>query len=177
MTCIVGFASEGKVYIGADSSAVAGWNVSSTALRKVYRVGEFLIAYAGSFRMGQIIQYHLTVPQQQDGITDERFMVTSFVEAVRTCLKDKGYTKVENNRESGACLLVGYKGILYQIDDDFQVNHFRDGLMSVGVGSEYALGAMAALDDLPPAKRIKKALKISSRFCGGVCGPYIVESL
>lgn len=177
MTCIVGLAQDGEVYIGGDSAAVSGWTVQETALRKVFRVGQFLIGYAGSFRMGQILQYHLSVPQQQDGVSDERYMVVDFVEAARTCFKEKGYTKIDNNREAAPYVLVGYRSTLYMIDDDFQVQHLESGLDAIGSGREYALGAMAARMDLSPYDRIMRALEISASFSGSVCAPFRVEQL
>lgn len=177
MTCIIGLVHEGEVYIGADSAAVSSWIVQPTALRKVFRVGDFLIGYAGSFRMGQILQHHLEVPHQQDGVSDERYMVVEFVEAVRNCLKEKGYTKIEENRESGAYVLVGYHGQLYEVDEDFQIQRFLQGLTALGIGREFALGAMAALEFMPPMERITKALAISAGFSGAVCAPFIVERL
>ena len=177
MTCIIGIAHEGKVYIGGDSMASNGWNRHSTALRKVFRVGEFLIGYTTSFRMGQILQYHLSVPHQQDGISDERYMVVDFVEAVRTCLKEKGYAKVSNNQEEGGSFLVGYKGVLYQVDSDFQVNHYLNGMAACGSGESYALGALLALENLSPKKRILKSLEISAQLAATVCEPFYVEVL
>ena len=176
VTVVVGLVQDGRIYMGADSAAVSGWNVSPTRLRKVFCVGEFIIGYAGSFRMGQILQYHLSVPQQQDGVSDERYMVTEVVEAVRQCLKDKGYTKIDSNRESGAFVLIGYRGQLYQIEDDFQVNTFHDDMAALGAGAEFALGALAALSDLKPTKRIKRALEISAQFSGAVCAPFVIET-
>lgn len=150
MTCIVGMSYEGKVYIGGDSMASDGYSKQATALRKVFRVGEFLIGYTSSFRMGQILQYHLEVRHQQDGETDERYMVVAFIEGVRQCLKDKGYAKVDSNMESGGQFLVGYRGHIYEVASDFQVNHWTSGIAACGAGQDYALGAMFALDRLPP---------------------------
>jgi len=66
MTCIVGIAQEGKVWIGADSAAVSGQDIRATALRKVFRRGQFLIGYTSSFRMGQLPQFHLFLCAAQE---------------------------------------------------------------------------------------------------------------
>lgn len=179
MTCIIGLAHEGKVYIGGDSMSASGWNQRQTKLRKVFHAGQFLIGYTTSFRMGQILQYHLEVRQQQDGETDERYMVVAFAEAVRTCLKDKGYAQVSSNTETGGDFLVGYRGEVYHVSSDFQVNHYADGLQAVGCGEQYAMGAMLALEATvqDPQKRIRKALKITERLSNGVTGPFYIEVL
>lgn len=177
MTCIIGLAHEGKVYIGGDSMASDGYSKHATALRKVFRVGEFLIGYTSSFRMGQILQYHLDVRHQQDGETDERYMVVAFIEAVRKFLKDMGYSRIDSNQEEGGTFLVGYRGRIYEVACDFQVNHYISGIAACGAGQDYALGAMIALDNLPPIERIQKALHISAQLSCAVHEPFYVETL
>ena len=104
MTCIVGVEHNRRVYMGGDSAAVAGWDISQTAERKVFMVGDFIIGYTTSFRMGQLLEYELRLPEY-DGPPNMGYMVTRFVPAVRACLKDGGFTKVENNREEGGLFL------------------------------------------------------------------------
>lgn len=177
MTCIIGLEYEGRVYIGGDSMSSSGNDRLETRLRKVFRAGPFLIGYTTSFRMGQILQYHLSVRQQQDGETDERYMVVAFVEAARECLKDKGFTTINSNNEQAGSFLVGYKSSLYEVCSDFQVNQWVSGIATLGAGTEYALGAMVALDTLKPEERIKRALEITCQLCPTVCGPFVVEVL
>lgn len=178
MTAIVGLVHDGKVYMGCDSAAIGNYsNGRVTQLKKVFKVGEFLIGYTTSFRMGQILQHHLEVPLQVHGQSDDQYMVVVFIEAVRKCLKDQGFTKVLNNTETGGTFLVGYRGALYSVDDDFQCNWFADGYDACGCGLYHALGAMAALDKLTPEKRIRRSLEIAEQFCPGVCGPFHIEML
>lgn len=176
MTCIVGLEADSKVYIGADSASVAGWEVRATRLHKVFRRSRFLIGYTGSFRMGQLLQHRLEI-SPQNGETDEEFMVCKFIEAVRTCLKDGGFAKVDNNVEKGGYFLVGYNGRLYNVSSDFQVNSERNGFDARGCGREYALGAMKVLESLAPRERVKKALTVAAHFSGAVCKPFRVMSI
>ena len=177
MTCIVGVAQEGKVYIGADSASVSGWCVRQTELPKVFKTGNFVIGYTTSFRMGQILQHHLTVRSQYEDEEDDQFMVRAFAEAVRECLKARGFAKVENNVEKGGTFLVGYRGRLYSVDDDFQVNEMIDGYDACGCGYPFALGAMKALGQELPEERIKHALEIAAHFSGWVKPPFHIEVL
>jgi ATP-dependent protease HslVU (ClpYQ) peptidase subunit len=172
MTCIIGVAHEDHVYVGADSASVYGDEIRVTRLPKVFRTGKFLIAYTGSFRMGQLLQHHLRVGPQGDGPDDE-YMVCVFAEAVRACLKDHGFARVKDNvEELSGRFLVGYQGGLYLVDPDFQVNEMADGVDACGCGREYALGAMKALESLPPRERIEKALEIAAYYSSGVIGPF-----
>lgn len=177
MTCVIGLIEKGRVYIGADSAAVAGWTRRKTLLRKVFRRGPFLIGYTTSFRMGQLLEHQLQVVKQEENETDMAYMVNRFIEATRSLLKERGFAKVESNNESGGQFLVGYKGRLYSVESDFQVGEMAEGFDAVGSGSDYALGAMSALAKLPPKRRILRSLEIASEFNMGVCAPFVVRSI
>lgn len=176
MTCIVGVAHKGKVYMGADSAAVQGWTRRQTKLVKVFRRGPFLMGYTTSFRMGQLLEHQLALPQQKGG-DDLAFLVQDFVEAVRDVLKRHGYSKVEANNESAGQFLLGYRGQLYSIDSDYQVGLMADGFDAVGSGSEYALGALKSLERMQPQRRIKRALEVAAHFSMAVAPPFVVRTL
>lgn len=177
MTCIVGLRTKERVYIGGDSASVSGWTRRKTAQAKVFRKGPFLIGYTTSFRMGQLLEHQLQIPKQEEGQGDMSYMVNVFVEAARKLLKERGFAKVEANAESGGQFLVGYHGHLYSIESDFQVGELSDGFDAVGSGSDFALGALAALDKLSATRRIRKALEITAHFNMSVCPPFHVKSI
>jgi len=177
MTCVVGLVAKKRVYIGADSAAVQGWTVRASNVPKLFRNGPFLIAYTTSFRMGQLLQYELEVAKPPDGLDDRGYLVTHFAEGARKLFKERGFSKVESNNEKGGLFLVGYRGVLYSIHSDFQVAETSEGLDAIGSGAEYALGAMKALQKLPPAQRIRKALAVAAHFNMGVAPPFVVKSI
>lgn len=151
MTCIIGMVHGGKAWIGGDSAGVAGYNITTRADTKVFRNGPYVIGFTSSFRMGQLLQYNLTVPEQAEGVDDMRHMVTVFIPAVRQCLKDGGFLKKNSDVESGGSFLVAYRGQLYEVGSDFQVGQTVDNMAAVGCGEEVALGAMHALTHLDRA--------------------------
>jgi len=173
MTCIIGLVEDGKVWMGADSAVMNGWTVRTTARPKLFRFGQFIIGVTGSPRMAQILRYHLDVPTQETE-DDFEYMVTVFTEAIREAFKEKGFSKVEDNQEKGGFFLAGYRGGLYKVEDNFQVMAYADGLAALGCGEDFALGAMKALDFLPPRERVEKSLEIAAYFSGGVMAPFIV---
>ncbi len=182
MTCVIGVVEPrrrgtARIHIGVDSAAVSGWTRRETRLSKVFRRGPFLIGYTTSFRMGQLLEHDLEVPKRAPELGDMAYLVTHFIEHVRMLLKNKGFAKIESNSESGGQFLVGYRGRLYSVDSDFQVGESADGFDAVGSGADVALGAMAALDKLPPAARIRRALAIAARFNMGVMPPFVVKTL
>jgi ATP-dependent protease HslVU (ClpYQ) peptidase subunit len=108
-----------------------------------------------------------------------RFMCTTFIDAIRDCLKSGGYAKKDSERESGGTFLIGYRGHLFQIADDYQVAEVVYGYDAVGCGSQIALGASHATEPfgMDPQKRVLAALKAAAEFSNGVRGPFHIERL
>lgn len=171
MTCIIGLEEEGKAWIGGDSAAVSNWERRESAISKVFKVSGYTIGYTTSFRMGQLLRYSISYPPVPRELTEE-FLVKEFVEPIRKVFKEFGFSKVDNNEEVGGAFLVGAKNKIFQIDCDFQVQHYLNGLYSIGSGSSYALGAMVALrPNTDPKNRIFRSLEIVREFCMSVTWP------
>lgn len=181
MTCIIGLVSGDHVYMGGDSAGVAGWSLTVRTDPKVFVNGDFVMGFTTSFRMGQLLRFKFKPPPVPEGKDPYEYMVTDFVEAVRTCLKTGGYLKKENDREQGGDFLVGWRGVLYRIEDDMQVAISGEPFLSVGCGQDLALGAVAALLTTRmmhrPRQLIMKALQITEAHSAGVRGPFVVEKV
>jgi len=184
MTCIVAVKKNGNIYMGGDSAAISDYDAMSTVNEKVFFLGEMLIGYTYSFRMGQLIQYNLELPEPQKprpsgfdayiGDEDMRYMVSQFIPAVRQCLKDGGYTKIENNTEEGGQFLVGYRGSIYKIDTDFQVLESTRPFHAIGCGAPYAMGLLQGIGIKKPNRAVCEALQAAGEFSAGVRPPYYV---
>jgi len=177
MTCIVGVAHEGRVWIGADSAGVAGYDLAVRADRKVFRNGEFIMGFTSSFRMGQLLAVKLRPSKHHADDDVWRYMVDSFVEDVRQCLAAGGFKKSTNGVDEGGQFLVGFKGRLFNIEEDFQVGESADGFDACGCGAPFALGSLAETATMPPKERVERALKVAERYSGGVRGPFFVEEI
>jgi ATP-dependent protease HslVU (ClpYQ) peptidase subunit len=177
MTCIAGVVDGGTVWIGGDSAGVGGYDLTVRSDQKVFRNGPMIFGFTSSFRMGQLLRWALTVPDHDPRVEPEKYMTTVFVDAVRECLKARGFAKCENQVETGGTFLVGYKGQLFHVDDDYQVGIPADGFYAVGCGGDIARGALFATDHLPGDERIRKALAAAERCSAGVRGPFHLESL
>lgn len=177
MTCIVGLVHEEKVYIGGDSAGVAGLALSVRADAKVFRNGPMIFGFTTSFRMGQLLRYGFTPPEYDDRKDLMKYMVTTFVDEVRKCLKDGGFATKEKEGEEGGTFLVGFRGQLFHVDSDYQVGQERDGIYAVGCGHPIARGALFASAGLPPRDRLTLALEAAERYSAGVRGPFVIEEL
>ncbi|WBB78750.1 hypothetical protein O7606_21425 [Micromonospora sp. WMMD882] len=178
MTAIVGLAQDGTVHIGGDSAGVSGLSLSVRADSKVFHTGRYLFGFTTSFRMGQLIRYSFDPPKPKKGDL-AAFMSTTFVDALRDCLKAGGWARKENDREEGGTFLVGVRGRLFTVYDDYQVAQAADGFAAVGCGEDIALGALYATagTGLKPGRRVKVALRAAERFSAGVRGPFVCLSL
>lgn len=178
VTAIVGLVHQGTVYIGGDSAGVAGYSMTVRADAKVFRSGPYVFGFTTSFRMGQLIRYALDAPEPEPEADLDRFMATTFIDAVRDCLKTGGWARKDNDREEGGTFLVGIRGRLFTIEDDYQVGASVDGYAAVGCGSEIALGALfaTARTRMSPVRRIMVALQAAERFSAGVRGPFLCLS-
>ena len=159
MTCIIGFIKNKKVYIGGDSAGVGGLDVTLRRDSKVFKNGNFIMGYTSSFRMGQLLRFKLKVKDQIEKQTDYEYMCTTFIDAVRKCLKENAYTTIDDNVERIGIFLVGYNEKLYKIEGDLQVGESYDNFNSVGCGEDYAKGAMEILtkSKQSPRQIIKKS--------------------
>lgn len=179
MTAIVAIIDKGKVYMGGDSAGVGGYHITTRKDPKVFINGDFIFGFTSSFRMGQLLQYSFNPPEQSRSLDDRTFIYTDFINSVRECFSSGGYMEVSSNRESGGNFLVGYKGTLYNIDDDFQIGIPYHPFDAVGCGFDLCLGSLYSTRkmNLKPEEKITMALEAAQEFSAGVRGPFVIEGL
>ena len=180
MTCIVAIAQSGIVYMAADGAASdekTGW-ILSRKDPKVFKIGQYGIAFTDSFRMGQILQYLWTPPKYTPTKTNsalDKFMRTKFIDSVKEAFKENGFGAIGQNSEedSGGIFIVGICGRIFTVDEDFHVGENVVNYMSEGSGGMLALGALyATKNQKNPKIRLKAALEAATEFNMSVAGPY-----
>lgn len=178
MTAIAGLVDNGKVWIGGDAAGVGGYRLFVRKDPKVFVVGEFIIGFTSSFRMGQLLMHYLRPGKPVENQNEFDYMVRSFVPAIRKIFGDHGYLETYNGQESGGSFLVGWRGKLYVIESDFQVAELITPYAACGCGEHLVLGSLHATDnfDITPKKRISMALKAAEDFSAGVRGPFTILS-
>ena len=177
MTCIAGLIDKGKVYMGADSAGVANLSLHVRADEKVFVKDDFIMGFTTSFRMGQLLRYKLQVSPRPRGQDVFEYMVTSFIEAVRKCLKEGGFAEKKDEKEKAGTFLVGYRGRLFTVDSDYQVGENLLPYAATGCGEDIALGTLFANEDLKPEKRILQALEAAEQFNAAVRRPFVIKVL
>jgi hypothetical protein len=179
MTCIVAIAQNGTVYMGSDHAASddkSGW-VMSRKEPKVFKVGQYGIAFTDSFRMGQILQYNWTPPKYTPTKTNsglDKFMRTKFIDSVKVAFKDHGFGDIGGTDEdTGGIFIVGLEGRIFVVDEDFHVGENVVNYMAEGSGGMFALGALhATKNQKNPKMRLKLALEAASEFSMSVAPPF-----
>lgn len=176
MTAIAGLMDSGQVWIGGDSAGVAGYSRTVRADVKVFANAGYIFGFTDSFRMGQLIRCAWVPPQPSDNEDVYEFLVTRFIDDLRTMLKAGGFVEVLNNVETGGSFLMGFRGQLYNVDSDFQVGIPAIGYDARGCGEDLVLGSLftSAGGRMSPRTRITRALDAASAFSAGVCPPYTV---
>jgi ATP-dependent protease HslVU (ClpYQ) peptidase subunit len=181
MTCVVALEHKGTIYIGADS---AGVDANSLAIvgradEKVFITddGDYIMGFAGSFRIGQLLRYALVAPDQPGRKDDMAFMVTDFIDAVRAMQHEKGAREKKDELElHEGQFIVGYRGHLYVVECDYQVGRPIDNYAAIGCGADLALGAMYAtkMMEMKPEERLTLALHAAQEFSAGVRAPFVI---
>lgn len=175
MTCIVGIEDGQKVIIGGDSRMVSGWTAQPICGGKLWKSGEAIMGLSGSPRMLQLLRHQLEIPKRETGMSVEAYMVGPFMDAVRLLLRDTGHVKVENEvQETGSQFLVGIRGKLFAVAQDFQAQRYADGFAAIGSGRGPALGALHATSEgeWSGEDRVRIALEAAARFDIGVSAPF-----
>jgi len=179
MTAIAGIMHDGKVWIGGDSAGVGGLSMQTRSDPKIFINDEFIFGYTSSFRMGQLLEHVFQPPTPYEGEQGMGYMVKRFIPDVRKLMADGGCQDTRDGKERGGTFLVGYRGQLYEIEEDYQVARVRQAYHACGCGRDLVLGSLHATEqfEMTPKERITRALEAASEFSAGVRGPYSVLSI
>lgn len=179
MTVIIGIKHGKKVYLAGDSAAVGDGSWSTIADPKVFKVDdEMIIGFTGSFRMGQILQYSFTPPARKRNEDAFKYMRTSVVDRLIQVLEEGKSINYEEGKEAYCGnFLIGYRGELYEVQDDFSVLRRALPYAAIGIGEQFALGALHVLfrdkSKIEPQKTILLAMDAVKEFCNGVRAPFV----
>jgi ATP-dependent protease HslVU (ClpYQ), peptidase subunit len=179
MTIITGIKYGNEIWIGGDSAGTDEFgDLSIRNDTKVFKKGNMLIGFAGSFRMGQLLRYALELPEHKSDVETMAYLVIDFCDAVRHCLSSRGQLLEKEGEAEGMFgeFLIAYRNELYYIGDDLQVGINRDGYAACGSGALYALGALRHMfihdSEWKPWDMVYNALNISCHHHAECRGPF-----
>jgi ATP-dependent protease HslVU (ClpYQ) peptidase subunit len=177
MTCIAAIVDkEGLVTMGADSAGTGGTSLTLRKDTKVFTKGKFVFGFAGSYRMGQLLQYKFNIPDHDPRVDVDTYLRTDFIDGIRYMLSNGGFLKKVHEVESsdGGIFMFGYEGRIFTVYSDFQVAESLVSYYAIGCGDDIALGALHATEGLnkTPVERITLALQAAELYSSGVRGPF-----
>lgn len=130
-----------------------------------------IIAGAGQVRGINILEHAFVAPTVNMKFPD-KYITNTFIPAMRKSFQDAGYeyrredTSVENDN----VWLIGVKGKIYRIEEDYSWERNDNGLYVAGSGERFALGALEAMKaykarNITEAKMyLKKAIQIAAKY-------------
>jgi len=177
MTCIVAVSDGSRVTVGADSASVADESLMIRADQKIFKLGELIIGFTSSFRMGQVLQHLTQVPKAPSDDRDlMRYMVAEFIPAIRSSLRDAGFSSVENNVESGGTFIVAIRSKIFCVYSDFQIASPACDYAAVGCGDQIAEGSLFSTEGESVERRVEVALRAAQAHCSAVRSPFYTLS-
>jgi ATP-dependent protease HslVU (ClpYQ) peptidase subunit len=170
MSCVVALLHNGKLYMGADGiSTNTNGEHRPVVCEKIFWNGQYLLGFTGSIRTGQLLKSEYFDPPDD---------IIKLPDAIYDHFSRKG---VLGSDEEGMGIqqsnfLIGFKGRLYDILSDFQLNETYGDYNSIGSGSMMALGSFYTSKRFKtPEKRVLAALKAAAKFSFAVGPPYTIE--
>lgn len=171
MTCAIGLEAAGAAWLACD--AFVGddnWRETTTE-PKWFRLGaRLVVAYAGSLRSAQAAMTTGALRGQRRRESDVAYLSTVVVEAIRQ--QHRAFEAV--GKDHDFAYIIAHAGKVFGVLEDYGVYRPACGFLAIGTGEQVAVGAVAALPELPPEKRLRRALRIATSHCGHVSEPFTV---
>lgn len=168
MTCIVGIASEGIVYIGGDRGVSDNDSISSMYRPKITAIGDWVFGYAGSVGTGQLIEF-ITLPKMLKADDPYYILKTNIVTELKKSYELHGRDIEDNSTD----WIIGCKGRLFEISSsDWSVIELEES--AIGSGGSFALGSLHTTkqyDVATPVYRIQTALQCAIDLSPTCRGP------
>lgn len=183
MTCIAAVVGDnGSVWMGGDSAGISDDSVLSLGIGaepKIWKTNGILFGACGSFRVSQVIRWHVHVPAYDPETELLNYLTGPLIDSLRDCLAAHGTLQAwldDSTEAIDGGLLVGMENRVFEVYQDFGVGELVHGYGSVGCGSPIAMGNLAATESLniKPKRRITMALEAAERHSAGVRGPFTI---
>jgi len=185
MTCIASLIRKNHFFIAGDSRITCGSSVidipktDRSMYPKIFTNSGFVIGVCDSIRVANVLKYSLKINTKKlhKYKNIHEFMVTEFVDSVRTCLTDSGcMRKFSTSTEfANIEMIVMYQGEVYQVGSWFSVIKVEEPYFAIGSGASYAKGSLHSTESTKsPKKRLKIAIDSAKKYQSGVGGDTVI---
>lgn len=150
MTCIIGITTDEGTLIASDSLGSNEFSKLSRLDNKIFKLNDVLFGVAGSYRISQILQYHLDIENYKHAdfadYSVNEYIHKYLVIKIRQVLMEHGALKVQDGIESiDASILIAVSNCIFVMYSDLQIEISRYSFNSIGSGSDIANGILKAL--------------------------------
>lgn len=150
MTCVVAITDGHRLVFAADSAAtnLQTGEIYNLENEKIFFCGPWLVGHTTSYRLGQVLRHQVDWPIPPPELADlEGFITTQVMDVVRKALGKAGARRRKQNAEFGGAFLLGLRGRIFAVADDFSVVRLKAPFAAIGHGRFLAYGALHALQD------------------------------
>ncbi|HAO2060968.1 TPA: hypothetical protein IHJ80_003892 [Escherichia coli] len=182
MTCIIAHTDGVSSFIAGDKLGSNGFTKTVQTEPKVFekefiklhddgltRTKEVIaLGYTTSFRMGQLLNYNLNLPEQAAGQTFSQYLVLKVIPIIRQMFKEEWGSRDPSQEVGGGQFIILHNHTIYEVQEDFSVLQPKTRITAVGSGTYHAIAAMQAYIEVeneskvPLHERIKSIFKIVS---------------
>ena len=176
MTVIAAIVNENGAYIAGDRGASDDNVIFPLAHAKVWQTGPYLFGYYGSMD-GEKVMYNFHTPAPKKGNLD-KFMLTEFTQALKA-FYDEHFVFATQDKEADFGMIIVIGTHIYEHDaGTMSMTRFQTDYLSVGSGSEYALGSLYATSAWADGKkRVRTAIEAAVKYSPSCMGPVDVVSI
>lgn len=182
MTCIIAHNDGVSSFIAGDKLGSNGFTKTVQTEPKVFekefiklhddgltRTKEVMaLGYTTSFRMGQLLNYNLNLPEQDASQTFSQYLVLKVIPIIRQMFKEEWGARDASQDVGGGQFIILHNHTIYEVQEDFSVLQPKTRITAVGSGTYHAIAAMQAYIEVeneskkPLHERIKSIFKIVS---------------
>lgn len=158
MTCIIAHTNGTSSFIAGDKLGSNGFTKAVQTEPKVFekefiklnedglsRTKEVMaLGYTTSFRMGQLLNYNLTLPEQVAGETFSQYLVLKVIPIIRQMFKDEWGARDASQDVGGGQFIILHNHTIYEVQEDFSVLQPKTQITAVGSGTYHAIASMSA---------------------------------
>lgn len=158
--------------MGGDRGASDDSTILSLYRPKIVQINNYLVGYAGSQGIGQLVQM-MDLPPITKNIT--KTLRTTFVKSLKSTIEE--YGNASHLEDNSTDWLIGVSGRLFEISSqDWQVSEYEE--TSIGSGNTIALGSLyTSRSWKDQERRLRYALEAAVQISPSCLSPIDILSI
>lgn len=168
MTCIIGYKYNDKVIMASDTEVSDDSSKNKDDIAKIFVNNGIIFGVAGDVVVNNELRWNFEPKYPSKACSDDEFICKYLRNQLKSFFKgcDNCFNKDD---EFVGQLLICYNNQMWTISSDFAITKVKGNYTAIGSGSDYALGALYALQNskIDIYKKIKLAIQSAGTFGTG----------